>query len=656
MKKEQIRSRVFSPPQSLENTFANRSTKELLSKYDFLLRNLGLGLIGGVFGYATARGLGLTTLPSLLFALFAGVGVYITKSLTLYLLVQVIALSSLSALYFLLFLFNSSLSIPSEFFQTFFATVVVLAPVILIFFQKTGGPNRKFSPPYSLELSSTILFFVLVQFLKTSRPSNSLFALSQMYDAEDNAGVVNVLRQSLELGYSNHVFKFGEFMNAVYLAAAGQITWFGDQEDLGLVSALTHFNLTTLFMAWVPISVMFTIVISGKKLNSLESIVVLGVLSATLILLLWPFVNHGHTSVITASLFAMPLVAIFLNQKFALSFPIFFALTVIVMASIVGSTWFPLAPFATVTVLIAISSLSWTQYKRGKRKTMVGLAISTGLLAITQLPTAIDTVRNDSYYLQLAGGTRSAGELLVLVWLSLAAFSIWLRSRSEKKMAYSGSGDFSLVVLTLISSVLYIFVAGVSANAGTPGYGASKYLITAICISLPVLYISLMDEERRQALIPTISLGVVLILSMIFFQPDTRNVAISFIQPASAAVLETPITGVTPALLQALNEQPDHVLCVSDFGYPAPEEEVRKESYLCTRWAQSLVGGDSDSSGWGFVPLNRQNVSYMLDVVESYKDRRVVLIRFTDSTSPKLLQDVWWSEYVDKSWKIITVR
>lgn len=620
-----------------------------------LFMPLGFVVVGGLFGYAAAFGLGLRTLPSLVVALIVGAGVYLTKSLPFYLLIQAIALSGFSGSSFVLFLINPSFSISPEFFQITYAAIVVISPLVATALPKVRTIYTNLSAPFSLQLSGSILFFLLVHFLKISRPSNPLFALGQMYPAEDNAGVINVLRQSLEVGYANHVSKFGEFMNAIYLAAAGQITWFGDQNNSGLVAALTHFNLTTLFMAWIPISVLFTIFLSGKNLKGIEASISLGILSGALILLLWPFVNYGHTSAITTSLFAMPLVAIFLNRNLAQNYPIVFTLIVTVLASITGSTWFPLAPFAAATVAIAISFLGWIQYKKGKRKTVIGLVIIGVILGLIQLPTVIDLARNDSYYLQLFGGTRSAGDLLVLIWLGLAALSIWLTSKSEKKSTLPVHLLFGLVVFTLLASVLYIFIAGIAANGGSPGYGASKYLLIVISLSLPVFFLSLIEKETYNGIVRALTIGIILALAIVFTQADTRNVASAFITLQSAADLETSKSGIVIAIQKALDQDPDHVLCVSDFGYPAPGEDIRPESYFCTRWAQSLVGGDSESSGWGFVPLNRQEVSYMNQVVDSYKKKSVVIIRFIDPANPKLVQDTWWSEYVDKSWKIINV-
>ena len=114
-------------------------------------------------------------------------------------------------------------------------------------------------------------------------------------------------------------------------------------------------------------------------------------------------------------------------------------------------------------------------------------------------------------------------------------------------------------------------------------------------------------------------------------------------------------SGVLMALNEALSKNPDQIFCVSDYGIPVPGAELNMNSYSCTRWGQSLVG-DENGQQWRFVPLGSMAEESLLEVLEIYSDKRVVIVRFTDPGNPLLIRDTWWSKYVDESWEIVTVR
>jgi hypothetical protein len=131
-----------------------------------------------------------------------------------------------------------------------------------------------------------------------------------------------------------------------------------------------------------------------------------------------------------------------------------------------------------------------------------------------------------------------------------------------------------------------------------------------------------------------------------------------FLSPEAAADFKSSNSGVYRALSQATSQEPDHLFCVSDFGFPAPGEEVRMESYMCTRWGQSITG-DETGLAWRFVPLNREPVSSLDEINRLFAESDVVVIRLVSGEHSGLSlpkkSETWWGPYVDDSWRIITV-
>ena len=618
------------------------------------IKVFGLFVAGYLFGFSVLTAIGLDLIVSSFLAIAAGLGVAIVGSLVGYLVLQTIILASLASASILLFRIDSDFFLAANYFTIIYMAFISFTPLLTLSLKV-----RRFVNPFEgsliLQLAASATFLFLVFYLRVSRPSDSAFALSSLYFGEDNAGIVDVLTKSLENGYSSHISKFGEFMNGVYLATAGQLGWFADKHDLALIAPLTHYNLTLIFMAWAPIAALCAIVLSGKKASPLAPLTLI-FMSVSLILLMWPFINYGHTSVVTSGLFALCLLSVTLNKQLALQSPISFALFVASLGLIIGSTWFPFLPFAAVTVAFVFGSILKSEYKKGRKRTVLFLLATTALILLAQLPSLVDLVINDRYYLQLQGGTRGASDLLVILWLFLIAVVVWRVSSRSKLDSYHPPTLFVVTVSTLIGSNVYLFLTGIASNEGSPGYGATKYLITSIAFSLPLFWMLATQEKRVSSLPNLLALGAIMIFSILITQPDSRGAAIGFLSPPNSVEVEAANTGVVRALKEALEMKPEHVLCVSDFGYPIPGAEVRMESYFCTRWAQSLVGGDAESSGWRFVPLNRQEESYMSDVLRAYSDKEVVIIRFVDPAIPLLVEDTWWAKYIDPSWEIIEVK
>lgn len=621
---------------------------------------------GLLFGFFISVGLGLNFLACVMFGIVVGIGVLISGSLISYLIMQTLVLAILALLSQALFWAVPNFTIEVDLFWVGYPAIILLTP-LLFTFKKIRSATTSFESTKTVQFTATVFFGALVQFLRSRMPSDPLFSLKFMYLGEDNAGVVAVLARSIQSGYGPHASLFGEFMNATYLGAAGTISSFGNQENLSLLSVLTHYNMTLLFMAWIPIASMSALVLSGTRLKTANLVVALSVMSALLGLLLWPSILLGHTSVISAGLVSMNLLAVMLNRDLALKSPILFGLIVTSLAIFAGTTWFPLLPFAAASTLLALASLLHFQYVKGNKKPVLGIASVFLLLVILMLPQLLERVINSNSYLQMAGGTRNPGLILPVIWISLVAFVFWslLRQfKDEKQSDTLGSKLFIAVLATLTLSNLYLLLTGFLINGGEFGYGATKYFLTSIAFSLPILWMISSNSAKKFG---TFSLfGVSILSAVIVFLPDSRMVPATiaaphltpFLSPEAAADFKSSNSGVYRALSQATSQEPDHLFCVSDFGFPAPGEEVRMESYMCTRWGQSITG-DETGLAWRFVPLNREPVSSLDEINRLFAESDVVVIRLVSGEHSGLSlpkkSETWWGPYVDDSWRIITV-
>jgi hypothetical protein len=394
--------------------------------------------------------------------------------------------------------------------------------------------------------------------------------------------------------------------------------------------------------------------LSGRRLSFVSSIIAVATMTITLSLLFWPFAELGHTSVITSGLFMLGLLSVSLNQKFANNFPVLFISIAISLGVIISSSWFPFFPLVAAIILVYGISLARTQISQGRTKRVIAIATIIALIAATQASTLSYLLVSDGLYLGLQGGTRAATDLLVVLWIGLVAFSIWQGSHKKSAEKEPIPRKFNLAIVAVLGTATYLLARGLATNDGF-GYGATKYLLTVIALSTPLLWLIVFSNSRKKLHYRDLALAILIVLAVLVAQPDSRPTAGFLAGGFSSTQTTEPPVGVIQALKIAVDKKPDHVLCVSDIGYPAPNQEVRFHSYLCTRWAQALVGGNSESDGWGFVPLGRLEVTYMNEVVRAYKDRKVILLRFIDPTNPIPVDETWWADFVDPNWEVITV-
>jgi hypothetical protein len=608
---------------------------------------------GFVFGLSVSIGTGVNREVSAVLGIIVALGVLLTGSIVGYLLLQTLVLATLAFVSYSAFRLSPSILIDPEMVQLTYALAMFMTPLLGLL-PKIRKSLLSLANLQYLQLIAVLAFAALLRFIRIGRPSDSKYALSQMYYAEDNAGIVGILSSSLNKGYSPLASYFGEFFNGVYLFAAGMVKLFPNSDDFGLISALTHWNITSIFLASPPLAFLVALTFTGKNLSFSSAITALGLGTSLLVLLFWPFATLGHTSVISSGLMAMCFVALTHNRKFSLEHPVLFFVSSLGLGFAIAVSWFPFMPFAAATVaLIFVSQIRTIRPEHRIRSLVVLVSILT-VVSMVFLPELFEKLSASSDYLQMPGATRSIGEPLILVWLTLTSLVVW-RLANKKPLFEVGPKLFSLVTLTLLATSLYLFLSGLSTNQGALGYGASKYMLVAIASTLPLFWAVVVLRKKKTSPVKVLATGLTLLFSVITFQYDSRPVGSAFFtsqQPANTAVAQT---GVFLAIQEALSMSPDQIFCVADYGLPVPGQQISYDPYQCTRWAQSLVG-DENGQEWRFVPLGRIPEDSLIAVLEQYREKRVVLIRFRDVISPIEIKKTWWSKYVDESWEIVTIK
>jgi hypothetical protein len=628
---------------------------------------LGSSISGFIFGYALSIGLGLALLPSLVLGLITGAGALLSGSLTGYLLLQTISLASLSLATFTIFRSSTAVVIDPGVIQITYLVALSLGPLVALLPRLKVG-LKKLSPNPTVQLFSAAFFAVLVLGLRERMPATSGFAMSQMYGLEDNAGIAGQLSMSLQWGFTPHVAGLGEFSNGIYLVAAGLTSQFGIENSQALIAPFTHWNLTLLFLAWVALAATLAIVASGKKVSMTTAIVVIPVVSGLLALLLWPFIGLGHTSVISSGLFAVVLLSLTINKRLAIEHPMFFLALVMSLGFIIGNIWFPFMPFAAATVALTFLGLLQIQYQKGRKKVVVLLLVVIALAILAVLPRVLELISERDVLLVLAGATRSATPTLILVWLLLSATAIWAVSKRNKDHVLLGANLFGLTLAALLASIVYLVTTGMLASQGSSdyGYGANKYLLTSIAMSIPVLWLVLILSRKRARTLVSLVTGLALGFGLFIAQPDhglllnTGVISISAVQDPTA---EQPVVA---AIRQALETNPDHILCVSDDGQPMlvegkPWNANQWDAYLCTRWGDSLAGkAGPEGHLWRSTMINSMPEETLAIVRDTYVDKKVAIIRIPGyeegSSEMKIAEEQWWFQYVSPSWVTFPVK
>lgn len=625
-----------------------------------------LALTGLIFGFALSVGLGLELEPSIAISLVTGFGVFAARSLSGYLLFQTVSLAFLSLAVMLAFRIAPNMTIETSFVQLTYLFVFTTVP-FLAFLPFLRSPINRLRSSSSIQLVASVSFAFLVFFLRERMPANSGFALSSLYGMEDNAEIAGQLATSLNTGFTTHISGLGQVSNGLYVAAAGLTNQFGLEPSSALIAPFTHWNVTLLFLSWIPFSVLVALVATGRKTSRAFSLAAILSMSAILALLLWPFIGLGHTSVISASLFAVVLLGLTLNKKLADEHPIIFMVLITSLGFIIGNIWFPLMPFAAAAVSLTLVAILQSQFLRGNKRAVIFLLLIFAAAFFALVPRLIELVGANDTLIVLVGATRSASQLLVILWLGLMAMAAWSISRRGAGTKLVGSNLFVLTLAILLASNIYLVITGMLSNGGSSayGYGATKYLLTSISFSIPILWLVIsMKRAKQKSLIAAVT-GLSLTFALFVAQPDygllftTRALTVT---PPEDPTFETKVTS---AIREALESKPDQILCISDKGKPMPVEnaqwnDYQWEAYLCTRWSDSLSGNASrEGFLWRSTMINSYPEETLGQVRESFAGKKVVIIRFAyppeENSEPAENDSLWWSKYVDSSWKVIPV-
>ncbi len=651
------------------NTFWSATQRLIGSR--FLNKNLSTALssalAGVIFGFSISLGLGLARGPAFWLAVITGIGVLIVGSLSGYLFLQTTSLAFLSLVVLLLFRFNPALQLESGLVQWTLLGFLAISPVF-VFIPRLRVAFGKLAASSLVQLIAALFFAILVILLRDRMPAHAGYALSNLYGMEDNAGIAGQLATSLDMGFTSHISGLGEVSNSLYIMAAGLTSQFGIETSNALLAPYTHWNLTLLLLAWIPLSALLALVASGKKTRNLFAFTAISVVSALLALLLWPFIGFGHTSVISASLFAIVLLGLTLNKALADKHPIVFLILVASLGFIIGNIWFPLVPFGAATVALTLAALLQAQYQKGNKRAVIFLVALFTLAFLALIPRVIELVSQNDSLIVLVGATRSASQLLILIWLALLAVAVWAISHGKKTQNLVGRNLFMLTLAALLTSNVYLVISGMFANAGSSGfgYGATKYLLTSVAFSIPLLWLVISSSQRRPKSMVAAVTGLALSFSVFISQPDHGIIISTGIIPVASVENPTSEANVVSAIREALETKPDHILCVSDKGQPMVVENAQWnsyqwEAYLCTRWADSLSANlMNEGFLWRSTMINSYPEETLAQVKETLKDKKVVIIRFEfpaeDDSDVTEDNGLWWEKYVDASWKVISVN
>jgi hypothetical protein len=627
-------------------------------------RALG-GLAGAIFGYAVSVGLGTSLTASFVMATIAAIGVFLASSLASYLILQTISLAALGLLIFLTFRFTPDLVLDAQFTQLVFLTAFVLSPTLSIIPAIKKSLSGLHLSSF-VQLFTSAMFATIVLLLRERMPADSGYAFSRLYGMEDNAGISGDLAMFFERGLTSQVFHLGSVTNGLYVSAANITQHFGIEESSALLAPFTHWNLTLLFLAWVPLTTLTILAVSGKKLGKLHSISTIVLGSTLFAILFWPFIGFGHTSVITAGLFGAVLLGITLNRQMLVNQPFLFLTLVSSLSFIVGNVWFPLLPFsAAITALSFLVVLS-VQFRKGHKRVVVVIIAFLAITGYFMLPTVVGTALGNSSLIAMGGATRAATQLLIVLWLLIITASIFWLSMKKSSRKPVGNTLFIAAIGVLLSSNIYLVFTGMLVNSGTLGYGANKYLMTSIAISLPVIWIAIISSKKGSRALGTAVSGLALAFTVSISQPDQGLILNTGVVALAPAVVNQVEPNLVSAIREALEGNPEHILCVSDDGQPMAVEGAQWnasqfEAYICTRWSDSLSGNAGDEGmSWRSTMINSRPIETLTTVRDAYQGRNVTVIRFQSSTAESTLpladEDTWWFEYVDDSWRIISVQ
>lgn len=593
---------------------------------------------------------------TIVLSVLIGLLVAIAGSLLQFVISQIIGFSVFT-LGVSLYLGLSDTPISTGLIQVTLPVILTLSPIV--FSRISSGKKSVFdSANRWLELVTSLSFLAIVLTLRSFMPPSPIYALNAIFPNEDNAGMVAVLSSALNLGVTNS--SLGETSSLIYVLAAGAINSFGNESFTSLIAPFTHLSLTLGYLALVPITVYVAMALSGIKLKLIHSI--FGWIGVTVIsaLLIWPFSSIGHTSALLSSQLALPLFTLLANQKFLRTQPITYSLVASSLAFLASNVWFPLLPLAFFGIGIVFFQLVLNrEFLNKNSKILLSIILIASILVVFQklfpyinpAPQADEDTASGVYrtiqVLTAAGGTRAATITTVLIWAFIVAAIAYIFRSTEDKVINDRNLGTVLFFTAAIFSAGAFYLLGMFTNGWNPGYGATKYLVLIIGVTLPAALI-LLQNQIRLGSASLVSLHGILIFTLVLSQGELALIAKS---PLFTIGFDENTSYIYPdvrALATALESTPNQILCTDK----SPDSQLAQvdplRAYHCSRWGSSLVGADGkDALSWRFSHLDRAPKTELTRVATALKDENLAII-FFDHVPTK--ENSWWVKYSGKRW------
>jgi hypothetical protein len=399
---------------------------------------------------------------------------------------------------------------------------------------------------------------------------------------------------------------------------------------------------------------------SGTKPKLIHSILGWGGLSVISALLIWPFSSIGHTSALLSSQFALPLFTLLANQKFLRTKPLLYTLIASSLAFLASNVWFPLLPLTFFGIGIVFFQLVLNrEFLTKNSKILLSVILVSAIFVvflklfpyINPAPQGEENTASGIYrtiqVLTAAGGTRAASITTVLIWACIVIAIAFIFRSNEDKAINARNIGIVLIFTAAIFSAGAFHLLGMITNDWNPGYGATKYLVLIIGVTLPAALI-LIQNHIRLGLASLVSVHGILIFTLVLTQGELGLIAKSPIFTRGFDESTSYINPDVRALATALESKPDQILCTDkspDFQL-AQVDALR--AYHCSRWGSSLVGADgTDALSWRFSHLDRVPKTNLSRVATTLNEKKLALI-FFDHVPTK--DDPWWVKYSGENW------
>jgi hypothetical protein len=251
------------------------------------------------------------------------------------------------------------------------------------------------------------------------------------------------------------------------------------------------------------------------------------------------------------------------------------------------------------------------------------------------------------------GGSRSATSTTVILWAILILATALSISHRRGVSRENPNIRFAQLLTAAVATSGGFLLIGLMTNDWSPGYGATKYLIVIISITIPAMMVLALRLYEGNLTSIVLASGT-LLLALILSQGELGNLGKSTLFSIEPPKTSAEVHPDVRSLVVALKDNPDQILCTDqaqDFNTPQAEPH---RSYLCSRWGSSLVGADfGDAILWRYSLLDRIPKTEMPRIANLQKDSKLALLYFVRESSTG---KPWWSEISGQSWILRQVK